>query len=199
VLETLIEQARANSAAELIAVAFAVAYLLLAVREHLACWSAALVSTTIYLVIFFNVRLYMEAVLQIFYFAMALYGWYKWTHGGNADRSLAITTWTPARHGLAIGTILACTLLSTYLLSHYTDARLPLLDSFTTWGAVITTFMVARKILENWLYWLVIDGASIYLYLDRGLYFTALLFVVYIVIIFFGWTAWLKSYRQQTA
>ena len=197
-IDTLIEQARGNSVAELIAVVFAIAYLLLAVREHIACWVAAMISTAIYLVIFFAVRLYMEAGLQIFYFAMAIYGWYQWTHGRNEDHSLAISTWAPSQHGLAIGVILVTTFLSTYLLSAYTDARLPLMDSFTTWGAVVTTFMVAKKILENWIYWLVIDSVSIYLYLDRALYFTALLFAIYIVIIFFGWTAWLKSYRQQS-
>ncbi|MEX2470196.1 MAG: nicotinamide riboside transporter PnuC [Pseudohongiellaceae bacterium] len=198
-LESLIEQARGNSVAELIAVAFAVAYLLLAVREHIGCWFAAMISTAIYLLIFIDVRLYMEAALQVFYFGMALYGWRQWTHGGRADRPLAVSTWTPSQHGVAIGVIVAATFLSTWLLSSYTDARLPLLDSFTTWGAVITTFMVARKVLENWIYWLVIDSVAIFLYLDRELYFTALLFAVYIVIIFFGWASWLKSYRQQIA
>jgi len=74
---------------------------------------------------------------------------------------------------------------------------LPYLDSFTTWASVVTTFMVARKILENWFYWLVIDSVSIYLYFDRELYFTSLLFAIYIVIIFFGWFAWNRSYRQR--
>ena len=81
--------------------------------------------------------------------------------------------------------------------SSCSNAALPFLDSFTTWGSVLTTWMVARKILENWLYWLVIDGVSIYLYLDRELYFTALLFAVYIVIIFFGYYQWLQHLKQQ--
>jgi len=198
-LDTLIEQARGNSVVELTAVAFAVAYLLLAVREHLACWLAAMLSTAIYLVIFSGVGLYMEAALQVFYFAMALYGWYQWTHGSGEHHSLAISTWTTTQHLVAITVIGVSTVLSTFLLTTYTSASLPLLDSFTTWGAIITTFMVAKKILENWIYWLVIDSVSIYLYLDRGLYFTALLFALYIVIIFFGWAAWVKSYRRQTA
>ena len=94
--------------------------------------------------------------------------------------------------------IAVATTVSGYLLGAGTDARLPFLDSFTTWSSVLTTYMVARKILENWLYWLVIDAASIYLYLDRELYFTALLFAIYIIIIFFGWFSWLKSYRQAS-
>ncbi|MBO6566871.1 MAG: nicotinamide mononucleotide transporter, partial [Pseudomonadales bacterium] len=77
-----------------------------------------------------------------------------------------------------------------------TDQRLGYVDSFTTWGAIVTTFMVARKILENWIYWLVIDSVSIYLYLDRALYFTAILFMAYLVIIFFGFRAWWLDYRS---
>ena len=95
--------------------------------------------------------------------------------------------------------VLALSLLSGSALSAYTDAVNPFLDSFTTWGAVITTWMVARKILENWVYWLVIDAVSIFLYLDRELYLTAALFAAYIVIALFGLQQWLKHYRQQSS
>jgi len=89
------------------------------------------------------------------------------------------------------------TLISGYLLNSGTEAKLPYLDSFTTWASVVTTVMVARKVLENWIYWLVIDSVSIYLYIDRELYFTAILFALYIVIIFFGWFSWSKNYQRN--
>jgi len=92
--------------------------------------------------------------------------------------------------------IILLSLLSGYLLDSGTNARLPYIDAFTTWASIITTYMVAKKVLENWIYWLVIDLVSIVLYLDRELYFTAALFGIYIVIIFFGWFAWLKSYQK---
>ena len=76
------------------------------------------------------------------------------------------------------------------MLTRYTDAALPLLDSLTTWGGVVATFMVARKVFENWHYWFVIDSLSIYLYLQRGLTQTALLFGLYLVLIAFGYIAW---------
>ena len=85
------------------------------------------------------------------------------------------------------------------LLTRFTDAALPLLDSFTTWGSILTTWMVTRKILENWLYWLVIDSVSIYLYLDRGLHLTAMLFVAYLVIVVFGYRKWLRHYRETSS
>lgn len=193
------EQFRQNSLPELLAVALAIAYLLLAVSEKIACWYAAFGSTLIFLAIFWQVQLYMESGLQVYYLAMAVYGWYQWTHPGGDDNYLPISTWRINQHGIAIGIIAIATLTSGMLLGSYTDQRLPFVDSFTTWGSVVTTFMVARKVLENWLYWLAIDGVSIFLYLDRELYFTAMLFCAYIVIIFFGWASWLKSYRAQSA
>lgn len=196
-LETLVRQLLDNSALELTAVAFAIAYLLLAVREHIACWYMALVSTAIYLVVFVDVRLYMEAALQIFYIAMAVYGWYQWRFGGNRGEGVPISVWNARQHIIAIAVIAVATAISTFALTAWTDAHWPLLDSFTTWSAVVTTFMVARKILENWIYWLVIDTASIVLYLDRELYFTSMLFAIYLVIICFGFASWLKRYRAQ--
>ncbi|MEX0942685.1 MAG: nicotinamide riboside transporter PnuC [Pseudomonadales bacterium] len=196
-LEVLISQFNDNTPAELVAVAFAIAYLLLAVREKIACWYAAFISTGIFTFLFFDVRLYMESALQVYYLLMAVYGWYQWKHGGTIDESLPISIWTIRQHLIALTLICVATLTSTYFLTRYTDAHLPLLDSFTTWGAVITTYMVAKKILENWVYWLVIDSASIYLYVDRAMYFTTLLFIAYVVIIFFGWASWLRSYRQN--
>lgn len=196
-LNTVLEQLLQNSLLELTAVVFAVLYLVLAVKENSLCWYAAGVSTVIFLFIFWDVSLYMESGLQVYYLAMAGYGWYQWRNAGASNETLKVTIWSVEKHGAAIGLITLLTVLSGYLLNSGTDARLPFLDSFTTWASVVTTFMVARKVLENWIYWLVIDSVSIFLYLDRELYFTALLFAVYIVIIFFGWFSWLASYRQQ--
>ena len=112
------------------------------------------------------------------------------------SRPMNSSTWQKKQHIIALLLIGLGTAATGYYLQNGTEARLPYLDSFTTWSSVVTTYMVAKKILENWIYWLVIDSVSIYLYLDRELYFTALLFSIYIIIIFFGWFSWLKSYRQ---
>lgn len=189
-------QLQANSWLELTAVLLAIAYLLLAVRENSLCWYAAFVSTAIFLVIFLQVKLYMESGLQVYYLVMAIYGWYQWTRGDGGTRGIAITTWSGNTHITAISTVIAASTVSGYLLSNYSDAQMPYLDSFTTWGSVVTTYMVAAKVLENWIYWLVIDSVSIFLYLDRELYFTALLFIAYVIIVIFGWFAWRKEYRE---
>jgi len=198
VLNSLVSEVRANSLLELAAVLFAIVYLILAVRQNIACWYAAFISTTIFLYVFWQVNLYMESGLQVYYLAMAVYGFWHWRHSQDEGAALPVSTWRIAWHVCAISFIAVATLISGYLLTD-TDQRLAYVDSFTTWGSIVTTFMVTRKILENWIYWLVIDGVSIFLYLDRELYFTALLFAAYIVIIFFGWFAWLKDYRQHSS
>jgi len=82
------------------------------------------------------------------------------------------------------------------LLERYTQAVLPFLDAFTTFGAIITTYMVAKKIIENWIYWFVIDSISIYLFISRELYLTAILFFVYLIIIIFGYMSWKKKLEK---
>jgi nicotinamide mononucleotide transporter len=140
----------------------------------------------------------MEAALQVYYLAMAVYGWWHWRRP-RAARQLPVTRFSRRAHGAAIGGVLLLSLLSGWLLSRYTDAALPYLDAFTTWGSIVTTWMVAQKILENWLYWLVIDSASIVLYLDRGLYLTVLLFVAYLLIAVFGYWQWRRHYLAGVA
>ena len=93
--------------------------------------------------------------------------------------------------------IILATLISGYLLSATTEARLPYIDSFTTWASILTTVMVARKVVENWLYWIVIDSVSIFLYLDRELYQTAVMFTLYLVLATLGYFAWRKRYFEQ--
>ena len=196
-LNTVGEQFLRNSLLELTAVVFAIIYLVLAVRENIFCWFAAGISTLIFLFIFWDVKLYMESGLQVYYFVMAVFGWYQWRLASDGSTSLQISMWSMRQHLIALALIALLTLLSGYLLNSGTDAQLPYLDSFTTWASVVTTYMVARKVLENWIYWLVIDSISICLYIDRELYFTAMLFAVYIVIIFFGWFSWSKKYQPN--
>ena len=180
----------ASSAWELAAVILGIAYLLLATWEKIACWYAAFLGTAIYLGLFWQVGLLMEALLQIYYLAMAVYGWYCWRGGVHRGAGLAVSVWTGRRHLQVILAVVLVSFISGLLLSRFTEARLPYLDSFTTWGSLVTTWMVARKLLENWLYWILIDAVSIYMYIDRELYLTAVLF---------GFFLWRRQYREERA
>ncbi|WP_221793495.1 nicotinamide riboside transporter PnuC [Oceanobacter mangrovi] len=199
ILKQIIDAFMAQSGAEMVAVALGVAYLVLAMRQSNWCWYAAFGSTAIFSWLFWDVSLLMESALNVYYLVMAVYGWWAWKHGSsdNHDAELPVQSWSGRHHLLTLLAIAVLTLVSGYLLSAKTSAALPYLDSFTTWGAVITTWMVTRKVLENWLYWIVIDTVAIYLYIDRGLYLTALLMMIYVVLAVAGWFMWSKDYRQH--
>jgi nicotinamide mononucleotide transporter len=181
---------------EAVAVFFLIAYLLLAIRQNILCWVAAFIGTAIYAVLMYRVNLYMESALQLFYIAMAVYGWYSWRHGPGSSHELPVTDWPLAFNLLPITVIAVLSVTSGFLLSANTDAAFPYIDSFTTWGGVVTTWMVARKILQNWYYWLVIDAVSIFLYASRGLWLTVILFMLYVVLVFFGLKAWKRSLSE---
>jgi nicotinamide mononucleotide transporter len=193
----LLSQFSGLNAWEALAVLLAIAYLLLAVRENILCWYCALLSTAIFTFLFWNVSLLMESALNVYYMIMAVYGWQQWKFGGSKHSGVLISELSARQNILIITAILILTLASGYLLSQHTSAAWPYVDSFTTWGSVITTIMVAKKVLENWLYWLVIDTISIPLYIDRGLYLTAILFMAYIVIAIVGYLSWRQRFLAQ--
>ena len=195
-LAELIEGFGDVTAAEAAGVALAIAYLVLAIRQNILCWFAAFASSLLYMVVFFGARLYMESALQIFYAAMAVYGYTQWKYGGAEHAGIEIATWSVRQHVLALGVIALLSGSLGWLMSR-TDAAFPFVDSFTTVAAIVTTFMVARKILENWLYWFVIDGISVLIYFARGLELTAALFIVYLVLIVVGFRRWWLDWRVQ--
>ena len=172
---------------ELVAMLLALLYLVLAIMEKRACWVAAFVSTAMYTLVFWDVSLLMESALQVYYMAMAIYGWWYWH---SDDAQAPIVRWPLRQHITVLLAVLGASAVSGVLLDNYTTAALPYLDAFTTWASIVTTWMVARKVLENWLYWVVIDAASIYLYVARDLYITAWLFVLYVVLACVGYWQW---------
>jgi nicotinamide mononucleotide transporter len=196
-LAQISEQFAALSLPEVLAVALAIAYLLLAIRQNIWCWLCAAISSAIYIYLFFDARLYMESALNGFYFLMAVYGWYAWNSGSAQSADLPVCVWPMRVHGIAIVSIAAVAGISGFLLQRYTDAALPYVDSLTSFAAVWTTFLVARKVLENWWYWLVIDAASVAIYWSRDLQLTALLFVIYLLMIPFGLWNWRRSLLEQ--
>lgn len=181
-------------ALEIIATGLALAYLVLAIREQRACFIAGAVSALLYLWIFWQVQLYMESGLQVFYVLMSGYGWLHWRTSRQTD--LPITSWAPRQHLTAIAAIALATVLIGLWLGSNTNAALPFADTFTTVAALVTTWMVTQKVLENWLYWVVIDVVATVMYVDRGLLLTALLFALYTVLAIAGYLQWQRHFRQ---
>ena len=172
------------------AVILAITYLLLAVKQNISCWFAAFFSSLLYFFVMYSAGLYMEAGLQIFYCIMAVYGWTQWRASLPGNKKFFVRTWNRNQHIKAISLIILLAFSSGWALEKFTNAALPFIDSLTTWGAIVTTYMAAKRLLENWIYWFVIDTISVFLFYSRGLFLTSILFFVYLIIIYFGYKSW---------
>ena len=183
-------------AIELTAVALGLAYLLLAMRERRSCWIAGGLASALFLWTFREAGLPMQALLQLFYIAMAVHGWWHWgdPESGSAP---AISRCAVRDHALTIASVALLT-LATVLLREDATSTAALLDASTSWAGVAATWMVARKKLEAWLYWIVIDFATLLLYMDAGLLASSALFAGYTVLAAAGWRQWQLSYRRQS-
>lgn len=177
---------------EYTAVAFNVAYIILAAQRSIWCWPMGIIGSLISIVLFVEVRIYAEAVLFVYYVGMGAYGWVHWSRSGAAERFVAIT-WRLRHHlWIAISGYMATALLGLFLHT-YTDSAHPYLDSFTTIFSFIATYLVAKKVLENWIYWIAIDSLTVYLYIARDLKLYALLSLVYAGMAIYGYMSWRKS------
>ncbi|WDE09678.1 nicotinamide riboside transporter PnuC [Thalassomonas haliotis] len=191
---------------ELAAVLTSLLYVVLAAKGNVWCWPAAFISTAIYTAIFYDVYLFMDSLLQVYYLLMALYGWFCWQKskkvplnsiGSAGQGGEGIQSWPLALHLKVIAVLALVSLGLGYLMANYTQAHFAYFDSATTVFAVFATYLVAQKVLENWLYWVVIDLVSIYLYLEKDLTPTAVLFGLYVVIAAYGYYHWKQSYAGE--
>ncbi len=190
----LVSAWRTTSWIEILAAVLAVAYLLLAIRQSIGCWFAAFVSSCLYVWVCFTARLYMDSVLNVFYAAMAVYGFRQWgARREGAGAPPPVRRWPLSRNALAAAGILGLSLTSAYFLRRFTPAASPFVDSMVTWSSMFATYLVARKVYENWHWWLLIDSASLCLYFTRRLYLTVLLFAVYLGLIVVGMREWRRS------
>ena len=173
----------------------AIAYILLAIRQNIWCWPAAFCSTLIYAVLFFDVSLLMDSALNVYYLIMAVYGWFSWKYGGKLqEKELEVTSYGLGKNIKIIAILTVISFAFGYVMANYTSADFAYVDSFTTVFAVFTTYMLAKKVLENWIYWIVIDAVSIYIYIEKGLNLTAIMFVIYTILAYVAYRKWKEEY-----
>ena len=196
VLDATLAALAAIPPAEWAAVVLALGYLLLAVRQNAWCWACAIASSSIFLVLFARGGLVMQAVLQVFYVAMSGYGWWAWRRGSAGGATLQVSRWSARRHVLGICTLLAAAAVNGWFVARTQGGIVPYVDAFVAWVSVLATWLVARKVLENWLYWIVADTVAVQLYWTQGFHATAVLFVVYIVIAARGYVAWRADFER---
>jgi nicotinamide mononucleotide transporter len=194
-VDRLVAAFAAVTATEWVAAALALGYLLLAIRQSAWCWSFAIASALLYLVVFAQAGLVMQAALQVFYVAMGVYGWRAWK-GAGTEGPITISHWPLRNHGLAVlGIALVTAINGAWIARSGATGWVPYVDAAIAWGSVLTTWMVTRKIIENWLYWIVLDAAMIVLSAYQGLAATALLFALYTLLAVRGYLAWRRDVR----
>jgi nicotinamide mononucleotide transporter len=192
----LAAELRATTLMEAVAAVLGIIYVLLILRRRRAGWIAGAASSLIYVFLSFAARLPMQALLQAWYVAMGVYGWYSWKRNAEQEGG-RIRSWPAARHLLPIAAIVVVSGLTARFLAAGTQAAWPWADSLTTWFSLYATWLVARMQLENWLYWIAIDLLTVFLFAAQGHPLTAGLYLAYLGFAAAGFVSWRRQYRAQ--
>jgi nicotinamide mononucleotide transporter len=184
---------------EAAAVAFGIASVYLSARQNVWNWPLGIINVALYIIVFYDAKLYADMGLQAVYVVLATYGWWHWLHGG-ANHGVLRVSRVPPREAilLAIGFLAGTVALSTFL-SRATDASLPLADSALTAASLVAQYMMTRKYVECWLVWIAADVAYVAMFIYKGLTPTAGLYLVFCVLAVVGWRQWQASLRNQSA
>jgi nicotinamide mononucleotide transporter len=179
------------AATELAAVALGFAYILLAIRQHRACWIAGGASTALFIPVFIDAGLPLQAALQGIYVAMSVYGWVAWRPGGDAV--VRPRAWPWPRHLLALAAVGGAAAASAPFLASFPGFDAPLADALGAFASLVATWLLARRIIDTWYWWIIIDTGLSLLYLDQGLHFTAALYLAFAVLAIAGWRSWRRA------
>jgi nicotinamide mononucleotide transporter len=180
---------------EIIGAICSIVYSLLLMREKSIGWFFGIASSLFGIVLFFESKIYAQAIISIYYAAIGVYGWGYWKKAQK--RNEHIHSWTIQQHALMICCFTLLSLFSAYLFAHYTDSNSPYLDSFLTLFGLLASIKEARKVLTSWVYWFVINAFSVILYFNQNLHFYAAMMVVYTLICIPGFLNWYKIYKEH--
>ncbi|QEZ89023.1 nicotinamide mononucleotide transporter [Aliarcobacter cibarius] len=182
---------------EIIAALLSIFYISLAIKQNIWCWIAAFFSTLIYSILFFDATLLMSSFLNAYYLIMAIYGWYSWKiRNDYKDSNLKISTLNLSVNAKIIVVLSIISIVLGYYMTNYTNASYAYLDSTITIFSLVATYMMTKKILDNWIYWIIIDSAAIYLYFKKEFYVTSILFLIYTILAFLAYMEWKKEYKS---
>lgn len=174
-------------------VAFGIIYIVLATRQNIWCWPTGIINVGLFIVVFYQSRLYADMGLQVIYLVLSVYGWYEWLHGGQDHTELKVTRVPRSAllGGLAAGLLFVPLLGS--ILRQATNADLPYMDSSLTSFSLVAQFYQTRKWIENWILWIAVDVIYVGMYIYKQLYLTAGLYGVFVILATLGYAEWRKS------
>lgn len=169
----------------------------LSARENIWTWPTAILNVGLYLFIFYKSGLYSDMGLQVVYLALSFYGWYEWLYGGERQTRLPVSTATRRVWAVAAGIGLVFWLALSRYTSVLPGVSYPYVDSALTTVSLIAQWMMTRKILENWLLWMIADIVYIPMYISKHLYVTAVLYAVFLVLAVIGLVDWRRSLERD--
>ncbi len=181
---------------EVAGVVISLVYLSFSVRQKIWLWPFGILSALFYIVIYYDHALYADMSLQFYYVIISIYGWFWWKKRSNENTHETELKVRSLNRQLLFKSMIVFLLLWAGLfgiLANLTDSDVPVMDALTTAGGIVATWMLARKYIENWLLWIFVDGVSIFLYLYKELYATAILFLIYTLIAVFGYRSWKQT------
>ena len=182
-----------GSPLEIVAAIVGVVSVSLSVRQNIWSWPTAIVNVSLYVIVFYEAKLYADMGLQVVYIALSLYGWYQWLYGGANHSELPVTR-IRARTGVILAAIgVAATALLGTVLHGHTNAALPFLDSATTATSLVAQWMMTRKLLENWMVWIAVDVVYVGMFIYKSLYVTAVLYAIFLGLAVAGHRQWKRS------
>lgn len=182
---------------EILAVVFGLLAVWFTVKQVIWCWPMGLVQVSLYIVVFYQVKLYSDLILHVIYVGVQLFGWYHWLHGGRDHGKLRVSDLKPAHLGGWVLTVAAGTALWGRLMGSLTDAAVPYGDAFTTAASLVAMWLQVQKKVESWAFWIAVDVVAIAIYAYKGLYPTTGLYAVFLVLSIMGWRQWLQSLRES--
>jgi nicotinamide mononucleotide transporter len=194
--ENILQAIFQTSVWEWLAVLSGILYVIFISFKRPIAWFFALINSILYIYLCFISQLYIETGLQFFYVIMAIYGWMSWTNKRISAED-KIIRWPIKYHLLNFGISATIALVLGLLFDNFTNQAYPYADAFTGVFSLAATFMVTKKVLENWIYWILIDAICIFLFAARDLYLSAVLFFIYTLIAIFGLLRWKKQFKQQ--
>ncbi len=180
---------------EIFAVLMGILFIVLLINENIWCWLFGIASSTAFVFLMYNVQLYSESILYIFYIAIGLYGWRQWNKQGEDKLVIGRKSWSYLFGMTILGVILS--IVVGYLFQNNSDAQRPYADASTSVFSILASYLEAHKLLSAWIYWIVINACSIWLYFDRSLNLSSFLMVVYFLLSIFGFLQWQKKIKAQ--
>jgi nicotinamide mononucleotide transporter len=176
----------------------ALIFTILAAYEKKACWPFGFISSLIYVYLCVEIKLYQDAIINIYYVVMAIYGWWNWSKPiSDQNEKIPVSSLKKNERIQYILIGITFTGISGSLFYFYTDASFPFADAFTTVFAFLATWLQARKKIENWIVFFLVDAVSAVLYFQKSLYLTSLLFVLYTLLCAFAWNRWNQKIKHS--